>query len=97
MVPVLFNLYTTLVIEHWQAKLTGTEGAGVALQYKQDRKLFRKYTRSAEKQESSECFFTDNGALLASSRGGAETAVIVYQETDRKLGLTVHITKANIR
>ena len=93
MAPVPFNLYTTLVIERWQDQMADSEEVGATVQYKQDKKLFRRYTKNANKQKISECLFADDGALLASSRSGAETAATVYQETSRKFGLTVHTTK----
>ena len=93
MAPVLFNLYTTLVIERWQDQMADSEEVGVTVQYKQDKKLFRRYTKNVNKQKISECLFADDGALLASSRSGAETAATVYQETSRKFGLTVNTIK----
>ena len=93
MAPVLFNLCTTLVIERWQDQMTGTEGVGVAVQYKQDKKLFRRYTKNANEQKISECLFADDGVLLASSRSGAESAAEGYQETTRKFGLKVNTSK----
>ena len=40
MAPILFNLYTTLVIEHWQDQMADSEEVGVTVQYKQDKKLW---------------------------------------------------------
>ena len=93
MAPVLFNLYTTLAIERWQDRVAGNEGVGITLRFKMDEKLFRRYTKNASEQKISECLFADDGALLASSRSGAEAAAIAYQETSRKFGLTVNINK----
>ena len=63
MAPVLFNLYTTLVIERWQDQMADSEEVGVTVQYKQDKKLFQRYTKNANKQKISECLFADDGAL----------------------------------
>ena len=93
MAPVLFNLYTTLVIERWQDRVAGNEGVGIRLRFKMDEKLFRRYTKNASEQKISECLFADDGGLLASSRSGAEIAAIAYQETSGKFGLTVNINK----
>ena len=41
MLVVLFNLYSCLVIERWNARASSLEGAGIYLRYKLDRKLFR--------------------------------------------------------
>ena len=90
MAPVLFNLYTTLLIERWRAcKIETVDGVGVTLNYKLDKKLFRRYTRNASKQNVPECLFADDGALLASTREGAERAVVEYQTTSDKFGLRV--------
>ena len=48
MARVFFNLYTTLVLERWQDK--------VAIQYKQDKKLFRRYSRNATSKRSQNVF-----------------------------------------
>ena len=77
MAPVLFNLYTTLVFERWQDKVADSEGVRITIQYKQDKKLYRRYTRNTNEQKISECLFANDGALLASSRNGADTAFTV--------------------
>ena len=83
MAPVLFNLYTTETVD----------GVRVTLNYKLDKKLFRRYTRNASKQNVPECLFANDGALLASTREGAERAVVEYQTTSDKFGLRVSIPK----
>ena len=89
MAPVLFNLFTCLVTERWLARVEGGEGVGITLSYKYDRKLFRRYTRNASMRVLTECLFADDGALLASTRPGAERAVREYQATCAAFGLTV--------
>ena len=71
MAPVLFNLFSCLVIERLRAKLEEVEGIGVDLHFKYDEKLFRRYTRNAQVRLLTECLFTDDGALLATSRSGS--------------------------
>ena len=71
MAPALFNLYTCLVMECWQARVEDVGGVGVNLRYKYDHKLFRRYTRIAVERKLTVCFFVDDGALLASTRSGA--------------------------
>ena len=93
MAPVLFNLYTCLAVERWLEKVRGDEGVGMTIQYKLDRKLFRRYTKNASEQRVTECQFADDGAILASTRPGAEKAALVYQQTTRDFGLTVSIPK----
>ena len=93
MAPVLFNLYTCLVVERWLARVEGVEGTGITVHYKYDQRLFRRYTRNAMINWMTECLFADDGALLASTRSGAETAVCAYQKVSKKFGLTVSILK----
>ena len=89
MAPVLFNLFTCLVVERWQARVEGADGVGIKLNYKYDQKLFRRYIRNADVRTLTECLFADDGALLASTRPGAERAVREYQGTCSDFGLTV--------
>ena len=93
MVPVLFNLYTCMVVEGWLKRVNGDEGVGMTMQYKLDRKLFRRYTRNASEKSVTECQFADESAILASTRSGAKRAALVYQQTSRDFGLTVSIPK----
>ena len=75
MAPVLFNLYTCLLMERWAARVEEHNGVGIQLKYKMDKKLFRKYTKNAEKRKIAECLFADDGAFLSSTQAGAESAV----------------------
>ena len=93
MAPVLFNLYTCLVVERWLAKLEGVDGTVITVHYKYDQRLFRRYTRNAMLRWLIECLFADDGALLASTGSGAETAVCTYQQVSKEFGLTVSIPK----
>ena len=93
MAPVLFNLYTCLVIECWQARVRDVPGVGISLKHKYDGKLFRRYTRNASERKLLECLFADDGAILASSRAGAERAVTEFQSVCQSFGLTVSISK----
>ena len=61
----------------------------VKLKFKYDQKLFRRYIRNASVRMITECLFADDGALLASTRSGADRAVREYQETCSDFGLTV--------
>ena len=93
MAPVLFNLYTCLLMECWIARVEDVEGAGVPLKFKMDKKLFWRYVRNADERMLTDCLFADDGALLASSRNGAEKVLSEYQMTGTKFGLTVSIPK----
>ena len=41
MAPVLFNLYTCLVVQRWLVRMEGVGVVGVTVKYKYDGKLFR--------------------------------------------------------
>ena len=93
MAPVLFNLYTCLAVERWLVRVEDTEGVGITIKYKQNKKLFRRCTKNACERKITECQFAADAALLSSSRTGAETAAMKYQLTNRDFGLTVSIPK----
>ena len=76
------------MIERWLTSVEGTEGVRITLSYKYDQKLFRCCTRNASMRVLTECLFADDGALLASTRPGAERAVREYQATCGAFGLT---------
>ena len=69
--------------------MEGADGAGIKLNYKYDQKLFRRYIRNADVRMLTECLIADDGALLASTRSGAERAMTEYQRTCSNFGLTV--------
>ena len=65
-------------MECWQARVEDVRGVGVDLKYKYDHKLFRRYTRNAVEKKVTGCFFANDGALLASTRSGAERILREY-------------------
>ena len=80
MAPVLFNLYACLFVERWVERVADIDGVGIIVTYKHDCKLFRRYTRNADKTRFTELQFADDTALLATTRAGAEEAL---QSTSR--------------
>ena len=66
------------------------------MKYKFDGKLFRRYTKNAQDWKLLECLFADDGALLASTREGAERATVEFQAVCQSFGLTVSIAKTSI-
>ena len=86
MALVLFNLYTCLAVERWLVRVEDTEGVGITIKFKQDGKLFRRYTKNSCERNITECQFADDAALLSSSRSGAKTAAMEYQQTNRDFG-----------
>ena len=87
------KLYSCLAVERWVARTEGSEGVGISIKYKYDGRLFRRYVRNANERKITECQFADDGALLASTRPGAEKAALEYQQTSRNFGLKVNISK----
>ena len=96
MAPVLFNLYACLLVERWTARIQQSDGIGVQLRYKHDKKLFRRYTRNAEKTRLNELQFADDAALLATTRSGAEKALQEYSHVAADFGLTVSMPKTKL-
>ena len=93
MAPVLFNLYTCLAVERLLVRVEDTEGVSITIKYKQDKKLFRRYTKNACERKITKCQVADDAAVLSSSRSGAEKAAMEYQQTNSDFGLTVSIPK----
>ena len=72
------------------------DGAGMYLRYKLDGKLFRRSIRGAQSVRLSECQFADDTAILASTRQGAEDAIMAYIDVADKFGLTVNLLKTKL-
>ena len=72
------------------------EGVGICLKYKLDGKLFRRSTRAAEQACLTDCQFVDDAAILASTRQGAEQAIMAYINVADKFGLTVSLPKTKL-
>ena len=45
--PILFNLFSSLVTDHWQARVEGAECVGIQVSFKYDQKLFCRHIRNA--------------------------------------------------
>ena len=60
-------------MEQWYARTVESDGIGIALWFKYDEKLFRRYTRNVDERKLTECLFADDGALLATSQDGAQS------------------------
>ena len=96
MLVVLFNLYSCLVIERWNARVSSLEGAGIYLRYKLHRKLFRRYTRNAKEVKVNECQLADDAALLATTKRGAVLITTEYMLVCKGFGLTLSIPKTKV-
>ena len=68
-------------------------GAGTYLHFKFNQKLFRRSTRNAEESQLTDGQFADDGALLATSRGGAEQILWEYMDVAGAFGLLVNLVK----
>ena len=93
--PVLFNLYACLVVERWRSRVSEVDGAGTYLCFKFDQKLFRS-TRNAQESQLTDGQFADDGALLATSRAGAEQILWEYVDVAGAFGLLVSLVKTKL-
>ena len=96
MAPVLFNLYSGLFVERWTDRVANIAGVGVNLKYKNDKKLFRGYTRNASETRITELQFADDAAIPASTRTGVEEAARTYIDVAADFGLTVSVPKTKL-
>lgn len=80
-------------MECWKARVIEEEGVGVDLKYKQDSKLFRRYTCNAV---DTRLQLTDDTALLATTRAGAEEALHQYIKVADDLGMSVSTSKTKL-
>ena len=94
--PTLFNLYACLMVERWKEKVKELKGVGILLNYKLNEKLFRRYTRNAEKAHLTEGQFADDAALLVTTHSRAELALTEFARTASDFGLNVSFTKTKV-
>ena len=94
--PVLFNLYACLVVERWISWVSEVDGAGTYLRFKFDQRLFRRSTRNAQESQITDGQFADDGALLATSRAGAEHILWEYMDVAGAFGLLVSLVKTKL-
>ena len=94
--PTLFSLYACLVMERWTAQVRDLEGVGTSMLCKLDGKLFRRSTRGSQQVHLTECQFADDAALLATTRSGAEQAILIYINVAKAFGLTVSLPKTKL-
>ncbi len=55
MAPVLFNLYTCLAVERWWVRVEPTERVSIIIKYKQNKTLYRRYTKNGYDGKTAEC------------------------------------------
>ena len=94
--PTLFSLYACLVMERWTAQVRDLEGVGTSMLCKLDGKLFRRSTGGSQQVHLTECQFADDAALLATTRSGAEQAILIYINVAKAFGLTVSLPKTKL-
>ena len=86
-------MYACAVAERWLDKANEIKGVGTHILYKNDKQLFRRYTRGANQTCFTECQFADDVALLTVTREAAEKAITLYQSIAKSFELTVYINK----
>ena len=94
--PVLFDLNACLVVERWRSQLSEVDRAGSYLRFKFDQKLFRRSTRNVQESQLTDGQFADDGALLATSRAGAEQILWEYMDVTGAFGLQVSLVKTKL-
>ena len=93
MAPVLFNLFSCLVIERWRARLEEVEGVGVDLNFKYDKNLFRRYTRNTQVRLFTECLLQMMVYCWLLAGMAWRRAVQEYRNVGSQFGLTVSVQK----
>ena len=90
------STYVCAVIERWKEELECKKGTEIYLRYKHDKKLFQRYTSNARTARLTECRFTDNAALLATSREATVLFLWTYIKVAESFGLSVSIPKIKL-
>ena len=91
--PTLFILYFELVIQCW---LSCCDAAGFEVLYKVGGKLVGERTRRSSLFVITECLFTDDAALICSSRADMVIAARIFEEVTAEFGLTLSIPKTKL-
>ena len=89
--PLCMSTRGTLV-----ERVADIAGLGVNVMYKHDQKLFRRYTRNADKTRFTELQFADDAALLATTRTGDEEGLHKCIEVAADFGLMVSTPKTKL-
>ena len=93
MAPVLFNLYMSAVIKKSHAAVADDAGIGISVARHRTDRLFNARSVACASMPILECQFADDAALLASTREGAERAIIAFQDVAAGFGLKVNTSK----
>ena len=92
-VPTLFILYFSFVIDRW---LSRYQAVGVEVQFKLGGKLVGERTRRPSSFVMSECMFTDDEALVCSCRENMVLTARMFDEVAGKSGLTLSVPKTKL-
>ena len=95
MAPVLFNLYACFVMERWSTRVQDPS-VGVMINYKYDKKLFRRNTSNSTEMLLTDCQYADDAALLSTTRLGAMRVVTEHMKTSQDFGLSLSIPKTKV-
>ena len=90
---LLFNLFPWTVFTVWSKRVSTVTGVGMEVRYWIDGNLFGKLKTRKTSTKFGECQFADDSALLATTRGGTQLPLSVFQATAADFGLTVSTTK----
>ena len=82
-------------MELWSTTVQDTS-VGVMINYKYDKKLFRRYTRNSTERLLTDCQYADAAALLSTTRSEAMRAVTEYMKASQDFGLSRSILKTKV-
>ena len=83
---ILFNIYFSAMVADWH---NSSNGAGVSVLYKHDRKLVGDHKSRLSEMRVTESQFADNVALYATSQDSFESVAAEFAKVASKWGLTV--------
>ena len=97
MVPVLFNLFFSLVVEKWHQEMVCVGGPNViAFQYNLNGNLFNRPRSRHQCGSLSNLEFADDAVLFALSWQRVQLALEVFHSVATSFNLTVSFTKTKV-
>ena len=81
--------------ECWRTRVQDPS-VGVMINYKYDKKLFRRYMHNSTEMLLTDCQYVDAAALLSATRSGTMRVVTEYIKTSQDFGLSLSISKTKV-
>ena len=92
-VPVLFNLFFSLVLEKWLATMQSLSCDGVSLKFNINGRLFNGPRARHQILALTNLEFVDDAVLIALERTSAQTALTTFDDVCVQFGLSISIPK----